>query len=58
MFANETLAKAILTLQIIVANPDRFIPQPIRNQLDDSNWNQAFDINLKRFQNAQTWRRI
>jgi predicted nucleotidyltransferase len=49
MFANKTLAQAILTLQTIVANPDRFIPQLIRNQFDDSNWNQAFDMTLKRF---------
>jgi hypothetical protein len=33
-----------------VANPDRFIPQLIRGQFDDSDWNQAFDMILKRFQ--------
>jgi hypothetical protein len=40
-------------LRSIGANPDRVISQLIRDQLDDANWNQAFDSTLKRFQSLK-----
>jgi predicted nucleotidyltransferase len=53
IFTPQTLAKAIIILRSIVDNPDRVIPQLIRNQIDDTDWNRAFDEILKRFQALQ-----
>jgi predicted nucleotidyltransferase len=53
IFTPQTLAKAVIVLRSIVDNPDRVIPQLIRNQFDDAQWTQAFDATLKRFQALQ-----
>ncbi len=50
IFTQPTLARVGITLLAIVDNPDTLIPQLIRNQFDDTRWNQAFDATLKRFQ--------
>ncbi len=53
IFTPQTLAQAVRVLRSIIDDPDRVIPQLIRNQFDDARWNQAFDDTLKRFHALQ-----